>query len=116
MAYRSYEDLGVWQRGVELAVAIYSTLNGCKDFGFRNQICRAAVSIPSNIAEGVERESKKETVHFLHIAKGSCAELRTQLLIGKEINIIQSDILDKLNKEAQEISRMLHGLIKSLKT
>jgi four helix bundle protein len=74
MAYRSYEELGLWRRGVDLAVAIYHALNGCQDFGLRNQLCRAAVSIPSNIAEGVERESKKESVHFLHIAKGSCAE------------------------------------------
>ncbi len=115
MGYQSYEELDVWQRGVALAVEVYSALNSCKDYGLRNQICRAAVSIPSNIAEGVERESKKETAHFLHIAKGSCAELRTQLLIGKKVGLIPNDRSTKLNTEATEISRMLHGLIKSLK-
>jgi four helix bundle protein len=116
MAYRSYEELGVWQRGLELAVQIYRVMSSCQDFGLRNQLCRAAVSIPSNIAEGVERESKKESVHFLHIAKGSCAELRTQLLIGNKVGLIPSDEYIKLNTEATEISRMLHGLIKSIKT
>jgi four helix bundle protein len=58
MAFRSHEELGVWQRGVELAVQIYRVLCSCQDFGLRNQLCRAAVSIPTNTSEGVERASK----------------------------------------------------------
>ncbi len=115
MAYHSYENLEVWQSAVDLGVKVYSVLNECRDFGFKDQICRAGVSIASNIAEGMERESKKETVHFLHIAKGSCAEVRTQLLIGSRIGYLESGAFEKLNEQAESISRMLHGLIKSLK-
>ena len=75
---------------------------------------RAAVSIPSNIAEGMERDSKKETIRFLHISKGSCAECRTQLFIARKIGYIDERVSDELLKDAETISRMLHGLIKSV--
>lgn len=68
--YQSFEDLEVWQKSVDLSIRIYELLRDCRDYGFKDQICRAAVSIPSNIAEGMERNSKKEGAHFLHIAKG----------------------------------------------
>ena len=113
--YHSYEDLEVWKKSVDLCVRIYKTLRDCRDYGFKDQICRASVSIPSNIAEGLERNSKKETIHFLHIAKGSCAEVRTQLVIASEIGYIPKGECDALKADAESISRMLHGLIKSLK-
>lgn len=112
--YQSYENLEVWQKAVDLSVAIYRVLKECRDYGFKDQICRAAVSIPSNIAEGMERDSKKETVHFLHIAKGSCAEVRTQLLIALKIGYVIPDEYESHRNHAESISRMLHGLIKSL--
>lgn len=112
MAYQSYENLEVWQMAIDLSVNIYQGLSCCRDFGFKDQLCRAAVSIASNIAEGMERDSKKETVHFLHIAKGSCAEVRTQLLIAHRIGYFNE--FGELRNEAESISRMLHGLIKSL--
>jgi len=86
-----FQELKVWQLGKELAVAIYKITNEKKfkaDFGLTDQIRRAAVSIPSNIAEGDERGSNKDAVRFLYIAKGSLAELRTQrtqLIIANEI-------------------------------
>jgi len=113
--YQSYEDLEVWKRSVDLSTRIYKILRECCDYGFKDQICRASVSIPSNIAEGLERHSEKETVHFLHIAKGSCAEVRTQLLIAVKISYISELDFEELKKDAESISRMLHGLIKSLK-
>jgi four helix bundle protein len=76
---------------------------------------RAAVSIPSNIAEGYERDSVKESIHFFHIAKGSAAELRTQLYIASRIGIISSEDMQDLTKESKEISCMLQGLIRSYK-
>jgi four helix bundle protein len=112
--YQSYENLEVWQSAVDLSVRIYAELKECRDYGFKDQICRAAVSVPSNIAEGMERDSLKETVHFLHIAKGSCAELRTQLLIAERIGYLEGSDSHKLKKDAESISRMLHGLIKSI--
>ena len=112
--YQSYEDLEVWKKSVELSVQLYQVLSNCRDYGFKDQMCRAAVSVPSNIAEGMERDSKKETVHFLHIAKGACAEVRTQLLIAAKIGNVKQADFEILKKGAESISRMLHGLIKSL--
>lgn len=113
MAYVSYENLEVWQKSVDLSVRIYELLRDCRDYGFKDQICRAAVSIPSNIAEGMERDSKKETIHFLHIAKGSCAEVRTQLCIAARIAYMDESAFVQIKTHAESISRMLHGLIKS---
>jgi len=112
MAYKSFEDLDVWLLSMEMVEKIYAHFRECRDFGFKDQICRAAVSVPSNIAEGMERDSKKETVHFLHIAKGSCAELRTQIIISVRIGYVDEDRANLLLVEAESISRMLHGLIK----
>jgi four helix bundle protein len=112
--YHSYEDLEAWQKSVALSCRIYKVLESCHDYGFKDQICRAGVSIPSNIAEGAERDSLKENIHFLHIAKGSCAEVRTQLLIASRIGHIPQQEFDSLKNDAESISRMLHGLVKSL--
>jgi four helix bundle protein len=113
--YQSYENLEVWLLSVDLCVRVYGMMCTCCDYGFKDQICRASVSIPSNIAEGMERDSRKETVHFLHIAKGSCAEVRTQLLIASKIGYLDESKFAELKEDAESISRMLHGLIKSLK-
>ncbi len=75
---------------------------------------RAAVSVPSNIAEGAERDSKLEFIRFLHIAKGSAAELRTQVYIARQIGAIDEDIQKELVEELKTLSAMLHGLIKSI--
>ncbi|MBI4006645.1 MAG: four helix bundle protein [Gammaproteobacteria bacterium] len=109
------EELEVWCRSKNLAIAIYKTMDTCKDHGFKDQITRASVSIPSNIAEGYERYSKKEFANYLRIAKGSCAEVRTQLQIGHDIGFIDSVTAKELIKESLEISKMLHGLIKYCK-
>lgn len=91
MAYRSFEDLDVWQRGTNIAVRVYEVLRGCRDFGLKDQMTRAAVSIPSNIAEGAERDSAKEFIRFLHIAKGSAAELKTQMHIANRIHLVSEE-------------------------
>jgi four helix bundle protein len=111
-----YKSLIVWQMGKELAVEIYKlTKSGsfAKDFRFRDQIRAAAVSIPSNIAEGDELKSTPQAIHFFHIAKGSLAELTTQLIIAKEINYVaEKDLIEMLDK-CDKLSRMLFRLIKS---
>ena len=114
MSYNSFEDLDVWKRACRLSVEIYKSLRNCNDYGLKDQMTRAAVSIASNIAEGAERNSKAEYIHFLHIAKGSAAELRTQVYIAKQIGIYKSTQTTKLVNELKEISSMLQGLIKSL--
>jgi four helix bundle protein len=115
MTYNSFEDLEVWKRACHLAVQAYEIMKDCRDYGLKDQMTRASVSIASNIAEGAERDSKAEYIRFLHIAKGSAAELRTQIYIARKINlIIETDAHNMVN-ELKEISSMLHGLIKFLK-
>ena len=114
MAYESFENLEVWKSGCRVAVRIYEILKTCKDYGLKDQMTRAAVSVPSNIAEGAERDSKLEFIRFLHIAKGSAAELRTQVYIARQIGAIDEDIQKELVEELKTLSAMLHGLIKSI--
>ena len=107
-----FEDLEVWKRAARLSAEIYKTLAELKDYGFKDQICRSGLSVPSNIAEGVERGSDREVARFLTIAKGSCGELRTQTYIGMDIGYIPKDAGSRWIQETREISAMLVGLIK----
>ena len=109
------EELEVWKRSKQLAVSIYKILRFCRDRGYKDQITRASISVPSNIAEGYERYSKKEFINYLRIAKGSCAEVRTQLIIGQEIGYLDINTANALIQESIEISKMLHGLMKYCK-
>jgi len=115
MAFRSFEDLEVWKRACRLAVRVCNLLNGCRDYAFKDQMTRSALSIASNIAEGADRDSKAEFVRFLNIAKGSAAELRTQLYIAVEAKVIRSEESKDLIREVKELSSMMHGLIKSIR-
>jgi len=115
VGYQSFEDLDVWKRSCRLAVKIYHELKDCRDFGLKDQLTRSAVSIPSNIAEGAERNSKQEYIRFIHIAKGSAAELRTQLYIASEIGLLDKAITSKLVKELKQISAMLQSIADTLK-
>ena len=114
MAYQSFEDLEVWQRGCRLTVQVFKSFRSCKEFTLRDQIQRAALSIPSNISEGSERGSLKDFAHFLNISKGSCGELRTQLYIARKLDYLGKSDFDKLVTESREISSMLEGLRRSL--
>jgi four helix bundle protein len=111
-----FEDLEVWKRSARLSAAIYKELSRLKDYGFKDQITRSGLSVPSNIAEGIERDSDRECLHFLSYAKGSCGELRTQIYIGMEIGYIQKGIGKEWLVETREISAMLYGLIKTKRT
>ena len=115
MGYQSFEDLDVWKRACRIAVRIYDALKDCRDYGLRDQMTRSAVSIASNIAEGAERNSRAEYTHFLHIAKGSAAELRTQLYIAQRIGIVDQTTQTELTDELKQISAMLQGLTKSIR-
>jgi len=91
MAYASFEDLEVWRRSCRLAVEVYRLLKDYTDYGLKDQMTRAAISIASNIAEGAERGTTAEFIRFLRIAKGSAAELRTQLYIATEVGTISKE-------------------------
>ncbi len=95
-------------------VDVYKAFSECKDFGFKDQICRAAVSVPSNTAEGYERNSPRDFVRFLNIAKGSIGELRTQIYIARELDYLEKEIFGDLLERSKEISAMLAGLIKTV--
>ncbi len=111
---KSFEDLEVWKRACRLALDIYEVLKETKDYSLKNQMERAAVSVPSNIAEGQERDTVPEFRRFLRIAKGSNAELRTQLYLATKLELITTEQSNKLINESKQISKMLQGLIKSL--
>jgi four helix bundle protein len=108
-----FEELEVWKRSTKLSGNIYKELRELRDYGFRDQITRSGLSIPSNIAEGFERGSQKENIVFLSYAKGSSGELRTQIYIGMEIGYIDKKVGEEWLKEGREISSMLSGLIKT---
>ena len=108
-----FEDLEVWKRSARLSADLYKELRDLKDYGFRDQITRAGLSVPSNIAEGFERDTQKDSIKFLTYAKGSCGELRCQIYIGMDIGYIPKDIGRKWVGETTEISSMLSGLIKT---
>lgn len=116
MAYASFEELEVWQRACRLAVRVYELLRDCRDYGMRDQMTRAAVSIAANIAEGAERNSRADYIRFLHIAKGSAAELRTQLYIAQRVGLVAAADAQTIVVELKAISAMLQGLARALNT
>lgn len=120
MAITTFEDLEVWKRGCQLAVDVCVASHDSKNYGLKDQMQRSAISIPSNIAEGAERDSEGDFIRFLRISKGSCGELRTQLYIHERVQ--QALSLDSMSgtrdmiRETREISAMLQGLIRSIET
>ena len=110
-----FEDLEVWKVSVALNISMYKETQKLRDYGFKDQITRSALSIPSNIAEGFDRESNKETIHFLSIAKASCAELRTQIIIGHGAAFLSNKFSVYAKNETLKISTMLKALIRARK-
>lgn len=114
MPQHNLEELEVWKRSSRLAVSVLGLSETVKSFPLRDQLVRCSISIPSNTAEGAERESEREFRRFLLIAKGSEGELRTQLYIAQKANLITPEVAGPLIHETKEISSMLHGLIKRI--
>ena len=110
----TFEKLEVWRRSHALSIEIYRLLADCRDWGFKDQITRAANSISDNIAEGAERRGKTEFKQFLGYAKGSAGETRSQVLRAIALGYIPGETGQRLTAELREISRMIHGLIDSL--
>jgi four helix bundle protein len=107
------ERLDVWKRSCRLSVEVYKNFASCTDYGFKDQITRSSLSIASNIAEGIEKDSNKDKSRFINIAQGSSAELITQIYIGIEIGYLEKSIGMIWIKEINEILRMLNALRKS---
>jgi four helix bundle protein len=115
MGKTGFKDLQVWRKAKDLALEVYRVsadgdLN--RDFGLRDQLRRSAVSIASNIAEGDERDTVKESIRFFFIAKGSLAEMRTQTQIAYEIGYLQKDVYESLETRSIELGKMMGKLIK----
>ena len=113
----NYKNLKIWQRSVNFCTAIYMVSKAFPEsekFGLTNQLRRAAISIPSNIAEGAGRKSKADFQRFLRIAEGSTNEVETQIIIAKNLNFIDSKSAKKMVKEANEILKMIGGFSKAL--
>ncbi len=116
-ATNSYKSLKVWQKGVSLAEFIYGITQGFPKeeiYGLTSQIRRAAISIPSNIAEGSSRRSTKEFVRFINIAYGSLSELETQFYLANRLNFIDNEALTLIENQTSELGMMLNGLRQSL--
>ena len=114
MATQSFKDLIVWQRGRDLTVEIYKSFQNCRDFSFKDQVQRAALSIPNNIAEGYARRSDKAFKNFLYIARGSAAEVESMLHIAPELRYISTASQRELTDKTHEIMKLLNAFIKKL--
>jgi four helix bundle protein len=110
----NFEELEVWKRASRLAVSILELVEPLRLFSLRDQMIRSCISIPSNIAEGADRDSDREFRRFLSYAKGSSGELRTQLYIGLRAGLYSEEQARPLINEAKEISSMIEGLRKRL--
>jgi len=114
MSVKQFEELIAWQKAQDLAVEIYKQFSTNKDFGYKDQICAAAVSISNNIAEGFDRSSNADFSRFLYISLGSCSEVKSMLYLGNRLNYITTEYTDKLINDSNEVSKIIRGLIKSL--
>lgn len=116
-AFQRFEDIEAWQKARELTKAIYALSNDgqfARDFGLRDQVRRASVSIMSNIAEGFGRGGNKEFIQFLSTAKGSASEVQAQLYVALDAGYINQDQFQKLYSETEATARMIAGLLRYL--
>lgn len=111
---QSFKDLLVWQKSKQFTKNIYKTFSTCKDFGFKDQIQRASVSIMNNIAEGYARKSDKGFKNFLQISKGSAAEVESMLSLAKELSYIDENIEAALSEQSIQLQKMLTTFINKL--
>lgn len=110
-----FEDLLCWQRARELTREIYKAFKSLNDFGFKDQIQRAAVSVISNISEGFESGTREEFVNYLYIAKASAGEVRAQLYVANDVGYLNLETFKYLKGLAEECSRLIHGFAAKVK-
>jgi len=116
MTIQKFEDIIAWQKGQDFAIEIYSAFREVKDYGFKDQISRAAVSVSNNIAEGFDRSSDADFSRFLYISLGSTSEAKSMLYLAFRLNYINEEQKTFLIEAANEISKISRGLIKSLES
>ncbi len=111
-----HRSLKVWQKSIDLTVQIYALSEKFprgEEYGLKSQVRRAAVSIPSNIAEGAARQTKKEFTQFLYIAAGSASEIDTQVELALRLGYLKANEIEKITQDLEQVSKMIFGLIKS---
>lgn len=116
--FKSFEEIESWRLGRQITVEVYKITNQgdfSRDFGLRDQLRRAVVSITSNIAEGFERDGNREFINFLSIAKGSCGEARSQLYVALDLGYLTREQFDPLFAKLVSTSRLINGLMEYLK-
>lgn len=113
MSITKFEHLVAWQKSQDFAVSIYKNFNSIKDFSFKDQIQRAAISISNNIAEGFDRGSKKEFVRFLYISVASGSEVKSMLYLAPKLSLLSEEKSSELIKDCEEVCRIINGLKKS---
>lgn len=109
-----FEDIIAWQKAQDLAVAIYNAFEHSRDYGFKDQIQKAAVSVSNNIAEGFDRGSSKEFIRFLYISTSSCSEVKSMLYLSCRLNHLNNEQSKQLILKTEEIGRIIRGLIKAI--
>lgn len=109
--FQQFEDLRVWQAARELYKLTSKYFSDSKQYFFRDQILKAALSVSNNIAEGFERKSNKEWIYFLYVAKGSCGEVRSMLHLAEDQNLIKTEEKEEIIKLAISVSKMIGSLI-----
>ncbi|WP_107037822.1 four helix bundle protein [Brumimicrobium mesophilum] len=114
MRIYKFEEIQSWQKAKELTVGVYKNFSDNKDYGFKDQIQRASVSVMNNIAEGFESQTNKMFIRYLYIAKGSCGEVRSMLYLAKEFNYITVEQFEKLSNLSLDATRLISGFIKKL--
>jgi len=114
MKIRRFEDIIAWQKSQDFAVDIYLAFSRLEDFGFKDQVQRASVSISNTIAEGFDRLSDKEFVRFLYIALASCSEVKSMLYLSERLGYSDKEQTKVLIEKSNEISKIIRGFIKSL--
>lgn len=114
MKINSFENALCWQKAKQLNILVYQHFKVSKDYSFKDQIQRAAVSVMNNIAEGFERNSDKELKYFLYIAKSSCGEVRSMLILAMELNYITPSIYEEAHSLSIDTSKLIAGFIRKL--
>lgn len=114
MTVTKFENLTAWQKSQDLAVDIYKHFQKLNDFGFKDQICKASLSISNNIAEGFDRRTKVDMKRFLVMARGSCYEVKSMVYLSDDLGYLDSNSASQLLRSCEEVSRIITGFIKSL--
>ncbi|KPM47307.1 four helix bundle protein [Jiulongibacter sediminis] len=110
----SFEDLHIWQESMSIATELYTEFKDCKDFAYRDQILRASLSVPLNIAEGFERNNNKDFYNFLRYAKGSAGEVRTQIIFAKGVKLMKEQKADGYISLLKTLSKQIQTLMSSI--